>query len=371
MAWKDLVPYLQKTHFVASDTARYNPHQLGASIITSINNDAIYDAKIVIVGCQLTAQEMQSADVVRKKLYALYNWHSSVAIADIGNIQAGASDKDTLAALNFVCELLHSMGKKIIVIGDKHQLTMSQYQAFVAKEELIDATVVDMLMDLEESETIDEHNFLFPLLTNTPNYIKSFNLLAFQSYFTSPTMVETLDRLQFDCHRLGKVREELAEMEPIFRQSDLVSIDINSVKYSDAPCHATTSPNGLHGDEICQLSRYAGMSDKCCSYGIYGYNASKDTHELTATLIAQMIWYFVDGVYFGEHEANFTDDMQYNQFHLHTNGHDISFLHSKRTNRWWMQLPNKSYAACTRKDYLIAANNELPDRWLREAEKIV
>ncbi|MBD0279751.1 MAG: arginase, partial [Flavisolibacter sp.] len=42
---------------------------------------------------------------------------------------------------------------------------------------------------------------------------------------------------------------------------------------------------------------------------------------------------------------------------------------SKRTGRWWMQLPDKQYIACSHNDYLQASQNEIPERWLRIHER--
>jgi len=38
--------------------------------------------------------------------------------------------------------------------------------------------------------------------------------------------------------------------------------------------------------------RYAGMSDKLSSFGIYEINPLFDNHDQTSHLAAQMIWYF-------------------------------------------------------------------------------
>jgi formiminoglutamase len=378
MPYTELLPYLESNHFATTNTTAYNKHQLGANIATNISHASFAEAQVVLVGCacqqgnaQAGVLSADAANAVRKQLYAMYNWHTSIAMADAGNVVVGNTLKDSHAALDFVLATLHKLGKIVVVIGGSHNLTLSQYNAFAINQEVVDASVVDMLMDLDESETIAVDNFLYSMLTETPNYIRHFNLMGFQSYFTNPTMLETLDKLHFDCHRLGKVREDIHEMEPIFRQSDFCSFDINAVKHSDAPCNKSTSPNGLHGDEVCSLTRFAGMSDKCCSLGIYGYLPENDTHDLTAILIAQMIWYFVDGIYFKQHESNFEDKTQFNEFHVNMTGHDVSFIQSKRSNRWWMRMPNKNYIACTRNDYLCAANNDIPDRWMREMERSV
>ena len=57
-----------------------------------------------------------------------------------------------------------------------------------------------------------------------------------------------------------------------------------------------------HFEEICQIMRYAGLSDKLSSLGIYEVNPKLDRQSLTAQLAAQMIWYFIDGYYFRKHD---------------------------------------------------------------------
>ena len=54
-------------------------------------------------------------------------------------------------------------------------------------------------------------------------------------------------------------------------------------------------PNGFYGDEICQLMRYAGMSDKLSSVGFYEFNPNTGASKMSAKLIGQMIWCLVDG----------------------------------------------------------------------------
>jgi hypothetical protein len=34
-----------------------------------------------------------------------------------------------------------------------------------------------------------------------------------------------------------------------------------------------------------------------------------------------------------------------------------------------MQLPNKGFIACSQRDYALASNNEMPERWLRALER--
>jgi arginase family enzyme len=270
-----------------------------------------------------------------------------------------------------VLEELHDAGKVVLVIGGSHDLTMQQYEAFKKKEMVINATVADMLIDLEETEEMTDRSFLMDMLTKQPNYVRNYSHIGFQSYFVHPRMLETLDKLRFDFFRLGKLRENMDEVEPVLRGSHLFSFDMNAVKYCDAPANINGSPNGFSGDEACLLTRFAGMSSELSSLGIYGYNPTHDQYQHTAKLIAQMIWYFVDGYMVRNLEASLKDRELFMEYHVNATTLETTFLKSKKTNRWWMQLPDGKFIPCTYGDYLIASNNELPERWLREQERLM
>jgi hypothetical protein len=113
------------------------------------------------------------------------------------------------------------------------------------------------------------------------------------------------------------------------------------------------------------------MSSAISSYGIYGYDASKDSQGLTALQIAQMLWYFIDGRNRCSKESSLNEKQNFNEFHTVFAEIDTVFVQSKKTGRWWMQLPDKKLIACSYKDYLIACNNEIPERWLRSQERDV
>ena len=146
---------------------------------------------------------------------------------------------------------------------------------------------------------------------------------------------------------------------------------MSAIRFGDALANVEGSPNGFTGEEACTLTRYAGMSEQLKSFGIYGYDTRKDHKQMTAKLIAQMIWYFVDGYLIRKNEAQLTDHEEFVKFHVSFTSNDTVFLKSKRTNRWWMELPNNMFVPCSYNDYLLASNNEIPERWLREQERLV
>jgi hypothetical protein len=157
-------------------------------------------------------------------------------------------------------------------------------------------------------------------------------------------------------------------MEPVLRNAHLVSFDINAIKYSDAPS-ARCSPNGFTGEEACILARYAGMGSHISSFGIYGYQPRQDVNTLTALQAAQMLWYFIDGISRRKHEAALEDTSLFNEFNTTLTDEGTLFLQSRRTGRWWMQLPDKKLIACSYNDYVTASKNELPERWIRAQER--
>ncbi len=374
----DLRPFFTSGHFIESrEPGYYEPLQWGSVIECAAGPRFNWeDADFVIVGCgewrgERTASAVSGLDTIRDELYRLYNWHPAIRIADAGDILQGAEVGDTRAALRMVLHEIHAAGKIAIVLGGSHDLTLQQYEAFKLSDRGINATVADMLIDLDETETVTSRSFLMDMLTSTPNYIRHYSHIGFQSYYVHPQMLETLDKLRFDFFRLGRVRECMEDMEPVLRASDMFSFDINAVRYSDAPINSAGSPNGFTGDEACQLTRYAGMSDRLKSFGIYGYDPAKDVHRLTAKLIAQMIWYFIDGYHIRQHEAALSDRSSFLEFHVRFTSNDTVFLKSKRTGRWWMQMPDGTFESCSYSDYQMACRDEIPERWLRAQERLV
>ena len=289
----------------------------------------------------------------------------------MGNILQGATADDTRAALREVLHELHLAGKVAIVLGGSHDLTMQQYEAFKKERQVINAVIADAMIDLDESEALTDRSFLLDMLTGEPNFVRHYTHLAFQSYYVQPAILETLDKLRFDFYRVGRLRDELDEAEPALRAADMFSFDMNSVRFSDSPANIGGSPNGLAGDEACALMRYAGAGTNLSSLGIFGYEPKSDVQAMSAKLIAQMIWYFTEGLALRRQEARLEDREEFSEFHVRFTANDTVFLKSRRTGRWWMGLPDSTFTPCTFADYQTACNDEMPERWLRAQERLV
>lgn len=329
-------------------------------------------ADLVLLGCaeqrgDTRPNDFNAADAIRQQLYRLYYWHDEVKIADAGNVLVGKKLNDSYAALEMVVSELTEAGKKVLVLGGGHDLTLAIYRSFAAARNIIEATVVDALIDIDTESRVPSESFLLEMLTGQPNYIQQFNLLGFQSYFTYPGLLEAIDKLRFDCVRVGRVQERMDEVEPIIRSSHLLSFDLKALANAYLPVNRLT-PNGFTGQEACKLMQYAGLSSQLQVAGIFGLTAD-DAQHMSSMQVAHMIWYMIDGIQKAKHEAALSDRSGFTEFHTICAEVDTLFLQSRHTGRWWMQMPDGSFAPCSYTDYMMASHNDLPERWLRLQER--
>lgn len=358
-----------------SDDEGYRDTQIGKHI--AVNEDEFPDlekADMVLIGCgEMRGQGLEydnssAPDAVRKEFYKLFRWHNNVNVADIGNIKRGANLQDTYAALQSIVTELLEQNKKVVILGGSHDITLAQYNAYSSLEKIIEAVCVDAAIDLNMDSRLMSDNFLMDILTSEPNFIKHYSHIGFQSYLVHPQMLETIDKLRFDCFRVGKVRENIEEMEPAIRNANLFSFDISAIQNTHAPANKLT-PNGFNGEEACKLMQYAGMSETVSSVGIYGFYPEHDIHNLTAKQISQMLWYYMDGIYKSKFESSLDDTNNFNEITLALSDLDTVFLQSKKTGRWWMKAHDGKFIPCSKSDYVIASNNDIPERWMRYAER--
>jgi arginase family enzyme len=320
---------------------------------------------------------------IRREFYKLFapTTDKPLKIIDLGNVKTGAAQKDSYFSLASVMLSLLTNNVVPVILGGSHDITFGQFLGYQELYTLINMVVVDEHIDIcETDKAMDASCFLMPILAHNPNYLFNYSHLGYQTYLCDQNAIDMLEALNFDCMRLGVVRQKIEEVEPILRDSDMLSIDISAARMADAPGHAKASPNGFSGEELCQISRYAGLSDKLTSFGIYEYNPHYDNNSQTSQLIAQMVWYFVEGYYSrkGDFPINMNEFLKFTvKFEQYD--HELIFWKSKTTERWWMELPygdKKKYARhqmvpCSFSDYEMACKDELPDRWMKVYNKLM
>jgi len=320
-------------------------------------------------------------DKIRQFFYQLDAGDFELRLADLGNIIPGHTKNDTYAALGEIISELLNLKIIPIIIGGSHDLTLGQYLGYAKNNQIINMAILDEKIDVyKQNEVLDAHSFLYKIFTETPNFLFNYSHIGYQSHFVSPGDIATLEKLYFEFYRLGKIRENFEETEPIIRDADLVSFDISAARFSDAPAYHGQSPNGFFGEEMCRIARYAGISDKVSSIGFYELNPDYDIRDTSSKLCAQMIWYFIEGFYGRKHEYPMIHEDDFIKYTVSMESHDepIVFWKSKKSGRWWISIPIGDQEAlehhqlipCSYADYQMACREEIPERWLRAIEKL-
>ncbi|MBS4060259.1 MAG: formimidoylglutamase [Bacteroidetes bacterium] len=321
---------------------------------------------------------------IRKAFYQLFNHWPHLQIADLGDIRAGHTIEDTYFALNQVLGSLIRMKIIPIVIGGSQDLTYALYQAYENIGQLVNIVSVDPLFDLgQEEDEFSAQSYLSRIIMHQPNYLFNYTNLGYQTYYVDRMAVDLMKSLLFDVYRLGFVKSRMEEAEPMVRNADILSFDLSAIRAADAPGNGNAGPNGFTGDEACRIARYAGLSDKMSTFGLFEYNPLLDREGIAAELAAQIIWYFIDGV------ANRTNDVpsignnDFSRYNVRIEGQEepVVFLRSKTTDRWWIDLSfgrtdrkkyeRHHYVPCSKEDYDQAMKDELPDRWWQFFQKLM
>lgn len=363
------------------------PNSMGVSLIrhTDLKPYEFHSkADIALVGAPDVSNSENpygGAQKIREQFYQLSQISASHRIADFGNLKMGANINETRFALKEFAALLFQSNVRLIVLGGDKQLTAGLFKAFSDVEPHVNLSIVDATIPLSISEQHEPHNYLDPIFTTDREKLFNLSVVGYQSYFVDQRQINRLTNDYFEHYRLGAVRNSIEELEPIMRDSDLVCFNLESVRMVDAPGQKGCSPNGLYTEETCQLSRYAGMSDRLRAFALWGMVPEHDQRHTTAMLSAQIIWYFIEGSIQRKHDFPLTKLSEYNNYIVTIDEieYPIVFYKSNRSDRWWLEISTYTnlgeiskqlVVSCSERDYLKASQNEIPDRWLTNFKKI-
>lgn len=343
------------------------------------------DVNIAIIGVLENRNDVNyigetfGLDEIRKAFYSLFPGTWNTTMADLGDIHKGETVEDTYFAVKTAINLLVKKNVIPIILGGSQDLTYANYRAYDNLIPMVNVVNVDSKFDLgDSSKPIKNNSFVGKIILNQPYNLFNYATVGYQTYFNSQEEIDLMNQLYFESYRLGEVSHNISLVEPVLRDANIVSVDLTSVKSSEVSLKQKFSPNGLNGKEICAIARYAGISNKVSSFGIYEYKPSKDD-EITAMLVAQMLWYFVEGVNYRVKDDDFTNDNNYQKFIALVDDDELIFYKSTKTGRWWIEIPfitevnNKlkrhTLLPCTHEDYLDACNNKVPERWYKAFRK--
>jgi formiminoglutamase len=325
--------------------------------------------------------EHRSMDDLLFPFYQLYTgelWNFN--IYDLGILLPGNSIKDTYFALSQVISELIKRKIIPIIIGGSQDLTFPMYQAYKTLEQMVNLTIVDNAFDLGDPEgEIKSNAFITPILLSRPCFLFNCSTIGIQAPYIKKSELDLFERLYFDVCRLGEYNSDFKIVEPILRNTDIASIDMNAIRFSDFKSQ-NNNPNGFYADQICQIAKYAGISDKLTSFGLF--NSLNEFRFQNKQLVAEIIWYFIDG--YAQRKGDFPigSKKDYTKFivHLEDENEDLVFYKSPKSDRWWLEVPYPTSKGtkyerhhlipCTYEDYQAAMLNEIPDLWWKTFQKL-
>ncbi|MBF25357.1 MAG: arginase [Flavobacteriales bacterium] len=316
----------------------------------------------------------------RKAFYTLYKGNWDYRIVDFGNLKSGSTLNDTYFALNDVISSLLSQSIFPIVLGGTQDLIYPIYQAYESFTKGVNLLSVDSKFDLIDSNMsiLNSRNFLGYIIKQDPNHLTNYINLGYQGYLCQNDESHLLDKMLFESCRLGDLRENIKESEPYIRNADIVSVDLSSIKQSDAPATTYPSPNGLEAHHVCAIARYSGMSDRVSSFSIFEFDPSKKVGCQTDSLMGQIVWHFIEGFSLRINDSPNAKNINtnYKKYYVPIKDSDLQFIFykSKQTGRWWfsssMEFNDETnYKAkiigCSYEDYLNTISGDIPKRIYR------
>ncbi|WBA41575.1 formimidoylglutamase [Hymenobacter canadensis] len=323
-------------------------------------------------GSAAGAPATQGADEVRRRFYQLQKGTGPARIADLGNLRPGLTLEDTYQRLREIIAALLEHGTVPILLGGSHDLDYGQFLAYETLDRPVSFAMVDARVDMAEQDcAAPEESHLRRMLLHEPSFLFNFAQLAHQQYLVAPDVLAALEKLHFETLRVGQVRDDIRQAEPLLRQADFVSFDIAALRWNDAPGYYPANPFGLTNEEAAKLAWYAGHNDQLSSFGLYGYRPDYDLHGLAASTLATMLWYFVEGYYHRRRETDF-QSRRFLRYAVGLPGTPakLVFYKSRHTEKWWLEVESmadsdiKRIVPCSYEDYFRAAQGDLPNRWI-------
>ena len=340
----------------------------------------IEGTKIAIIGIEeirnsFFPTEKYSLENFRKAFYRLFPGNWDFQISDLGNLPNGAEPEDTYFAIKEISIHLRQLNIVTVIIGGSHDIIYPLYESYKINNQLVNIVSVDNQFDFsQEEELVSGRSYMSKIIMKQPNYLNNYTNLGYQTFLIAQEELDLIEKLHFDSIRLGLLLDKVSIAEPYLRDADITGFDMKVLSW-EAAQNSSGNPNGIDSRTICSLARYAGLSDRLTSFGIF---------ELFPTilfdkLIAQILWYFIEGFNCRFDEYPVLTSQGYGRYTVTLSDRELVFYQSEKSKRWWIEITNEDYLnnkmerstllSCTHQDYLDACNDRLPDRWWKEIKR--
>ncbi|QCX53299.1 formimidoylglutamase [Elizabethkingia sp. JS20170427COW] len=301
---------------------------------------------------------------VRKQLYALSRQDWEISVADLGNFISGSTVEDTHFALQELLTYCLKRHVVPVVIGGSCELSYSVFKAVNYLYKGLNYVQISNVIHLENTkDIIHEKNFLSRILTEKDNPIRQYHHLGFQKHLNEYDAIQLMKDVDFDIVRLADMMGSPERMEPYFRNADVVTLNCDAVESFTEAFSLHPQVNGLNRREVCRYSKEIGLSTNLKSVGIFNFQP-KSRSLFNHQLLAQMIWYFLEGVNI---QRSHPKERAFETYVVMIGEHEVYFKRDTFSDLWYYGKEDEidKCLPCSKWDYEQAKLGVLNHRLLR------
>lgn len=350
---------------------------LGETIKNTLQQFDINNCQIALMGINEARNSLNgkfdfNTYNIRKSLYSLTAF-KQLKIVDFGDIKLGNTLADTYAAIKQIIEIFIEKNIIPIIFGGTQEISIPIIETLLnTKQKPIEISFIDALFDYTENQDFHSKSYFNHSALSNNNTIKT--IIGYQSYLNSTETENIIKEKGFDTYRLGLIRNNINSIEPILRDSDLLSFDLSAIRQSDSPQNIFKSPNGLYAEEACQLAYLSGISDKVKCFTISEIISVDNEINQSEHLMSQIIWHFLQGLSLRQKDYPIKEISSYKKIYVQNEkiNQELVFYQNKKNNRFWLQIPKENtkedieIISCSETDYKTVCLNEIPKRiWRR------
>lgn len=332
-----------------------------------IKNDIVEDSIVLLFLSDYRGAgggaEIEDFSKIRKELYQLSKLDFEIPIVDLGDLVSGRTPEDSHYILQEILSICHQKRAIPVIIGGSNDFAFSLFSALNFLQENINYTQINNLISLQQSEGLNDKNFLAKILSSKNFSIRNYHHLGYQKHLNETDSVKLIKEVQFDIIRLAEMMNSTERTEPFFRKSDLITINCDAIEsFSDA-FSVNPQVNGLNRREICAYMKEVGLSERLKSVGIFNYNIYTD-NQLNHQLLAQMIWYLIEGINI---QKSHPKERQYETFYLLIDDEKYAFKRDTFRDLWYFGEDDNidNCIPCSRSDFEDSKRGFLNPRFTR------
>lgn len=319
-------------------------------------------------------KDLQSGDLIflsagkgqfskpREKLAELFAIPASPKgrVIDLGHLKAGLDETLSTDILERIAETIKELDAAALLLCNEEAFIQPWFMALKRFRKQAELSVISSRFTLMP---------VYQDLLSLP-FMHKLHCLGVQHSLCEPELRSSEQHPRLHQIRLGALRKELLQAEPVLRNSDMLVFNTNAIRFADFQASGNVIPNGFFSEEACALARYAGFSDRMALGMVGPYFYEADEHGNNAALLAQIIWHFMDGwaARCSDHPDLHEDFISY-RCELTHERLSLLFFKSRLTERWWMEIPDvdseRVLIPCTYSDYNTAASGETPELFFR------